>query len=59
MDKHYKFSAWYVLLGIWVVLLIQNFLSSALSIRTIPYSEFLNLIKENRVTEVAITGQPV
>jgi cell division protease FtsH len=59
VDKHYKFSAWYVLLGIWVVLLIQNFLSSALSIRTIPYSEFLNLIKENRVTEVAITANQI
>ncbi|MEW6667930.1 MAG: ATP-dependent zinc metalloprotease FtsH [Thermodesulfobacteriota bacterium] len=59
MDKQYKFSAWYVLLGIWVVLLIQNFLSSALSIRTIPYSEFLNLVKENRVTEVAISANQI
>ena len=49
MEKHHKFSMWYVLLGVWVVLLIQNYLSSALSIRTIPYSEFLSLLKENRV----------
>ena len=59
MEKHYKFSMWYVLLGIWVVLLVQNYLSSALSIRTIPYSEFLSLLKENKVTEVAITANQI
>ena len=47
MEKQHKFSIWYVLLGIWVVLLIQNYLGSALAIKTIPYSEFLNLVKEN------------
>jgi cell division protease FtsH len=47
---------WYVLLGIWVVLIIQNAIFSAFSIRTIPYSEFLKALSENRVTEVAITS---
>lgn len=55
MEKKFKFSIWYVLLGIWVVILVQNMLSSAFSIRTIPYSEFLKMLKENRVEEVAIT----
>jgi cell division protease FtsH len=59
VEKHYKFSMWYVLLGIWVVLLVQNYLSSALSIRTIPYSEFLSLLKENKVSEVAITANQI
>jgi cell division protease FtsH len=55
MEKHQKFSMWYVLLGIWVVLIIQNALFSAFSVKTIPYSEFLKALNENRVTEVAIT----
>ncbi|MBN1102389.1 MAG: ATP-dependent metallopeptidase FtsH/Yme1/Tma family protein, partial [Deltaproteobacteria bacterium] len=59
MEKHQKFSVWYVLLGVWVVLLVQNYLSMALSIRTVPYSEFLRLLKENRVTEVAITSNQI
>jgi len=29
MEKHHKFSMWYVLLGIWVVLIIQNAIFSA------------------------------
>ena len=59
MEKHHKFSIWYVLLGIWVVLIIHNMLFSALSIKTIPYSEFLKLVKERKVTEVAITQNQI
>jgi len=55
MEKHHKFSVWYVILGIWAVLLIQGYLGSAFSIKTIPYSRFLNLLKENKVAEVAVT----
>src|SRR5512136_2141816 len=59
MEKQHKFSIWYVLLGIWVVLLIQNYLGSALAIKTIPYSQFLSLVKENRVAEVAISANQI
>jgi cell division protease FtsH len=55
MEKQHKFSIWYVILGIWVVLFIQNYMASTFSIRTIPYSEFLKMVKENKVIEVAIT----
>ncbi len=56
MEKHHKFSMWYVLLGVWVVLIIQNAIFSAFSIKTISYSEFLKALNENRVSEVAITA---
>jgi cell division protease FtsH len=59
MEKHHKFSMWYVLLGVWVVLIIQNALFSAFSVKTIPYSEFLKALSENRVTEVAITSNMI
>jgi cell division protease FtsH len=59
VEKHHKFSIWYVLLGIWVVLLIQNYLGSALAIKTIPYSQFLSLLKEDKVTEVAISANQI
>jgi len=55
MEKQHKFSIWYVILGIWVVLFIQNYMASTFSIRTIPYSESLKMVKDNKVTEVAIT----
>ncbi|MBW2082495.1 MAG: ATP-dependent zinc metalloprotease FtsH [Deltaproteobacteria bacterium] len=54
MEKHHRFSIWYLLIGIWIVLLLQHSIVSMLAIRTIPYSEFLKLLKEGKVTEVAI-----
>ena len=55
MEKHHKFSVWYVLLGVWFVLILHNVLFSAMAIQTIPYSRFLTLVKDGRVTEVAIS----
>ena len=59
MEKHHKFSIWYVILGIWFVLIIQYYMASTFAIRTIPYSEFLKMVKENKVTEVAITENQI
>jgi cell division protease FtsH len=59
MEKHHKFSLWYVLLGIWFVLILHNVLFSALAIKTIPYSEFLSALKENKIAEVAITTNQI
>ena len=59
MEKHHKFSIWYVLLGIWAVLILHNLLVSSLSVRTIPYSEFLELLKQGKVAEVAITSNQI
>ncbi len=56
MKKHYKFSIWYVLLGIWVVLLVQSYIASMLAVPTIPYSQFLAQLKAGNITEVAITA---
>jgi cell division protease FtsH len=59
MEKHHKFSIWYILLGIWGVFIIHNMIFSAMSIKTIPYSEFLKLVKEGKVSEVAITQNQI
>ena len=59
MEKHQKFSIWYVILGIWIVLLFQHYLVGIFSITIIPYSQFLKLLKENRITEVAISQNQI
>jgi cell division protease FtsH len=59
LEKHHKFSIWYVLLGVWIVLIIHNLLFSALSIKTIPYSEFLTLLKENKIAELAVSENQI
>ncbi|HYA13439.1 MAG TPA: ATP-dependent metallopeptidase FtsH/Yme1/Tma family protein, partial [Syntrophales bacterium] len=59
MEKKHKFSVWYVLIGIWVVLLIQSYISSMFAVQTIPYSQFLNLLKAGKIVEVAITANQI
>ena len=59
MERQHKFSLWYILLGIWGVFIIHNMIFSAMSVKTIPYSEFLKLVKEGKVSEVAITQNQI
>ena len=59
MQKHYKFSIWYVLLGIWVVLIVQNYIASMFAAQVIPYSQFLNLLKGGKVAEIAVTANQI
>ena len=55
MEKKQKVSIWYVILGIWVVLLLQQYIASMFVVEVIPYSRFLELIHENKVAEVAVS----
>jgi cell division protease FtsH len=59
MEKRQKVSIWYVLLGIWIVLILQNFITTMFAIKTVPYSEFYKLLKEKKVTEVAISANQI
>ncbi|MFH1080607.1 MAG: ATP-dependent zinc metalloprotease FtsH [Pseudomonadota bacterium] len=59
MEKHHRFSIWYVLLGIWVVLIVQSYLSSMFAHQVIPYSQFLALLKTGKITEVAVTANQI
>ncbi len=59
MEKHHKFSIWYILLGIWAVLLLHNLIFSAFAVRVIPYSKFLDYVKQGKVAEVAITSNQI
>lgn len=55
MKKQHKFSIWYALIGIWLVLLFHNFIVSMFATRTIPYSEFIDLANQNRIEEIAVS----
>jgi cell division protease FtsH len=59
MEKKHKFSIWYVLLGVWVVLIVQSYIASMLAHQVIPYSQFLSLLKDGKIAEVAITANQI
>lgn len=54
MENRTKFSIWYVVLAIWGVLIIHNYIASQYQPRTIPYSEFLKALQAGEVIEIAI-----
>jgi len=55
MEKHHKFSIWYVLIAIWIVFILHNLLSQMFAIERIPYSEFVKALQDGKVIEVAVT----
>jgi cell division protease FtsH len=55
MEKHHKFSIWYVLIAIWIVLILQNAISKSFKVEQIPYSEFVRALEAGRIAEVTIT----
>jgi cell division protease FtsH len=59
MEKRHRFSIWYVLLGVWVVLIIQSYIASIFAAQTIPYSQFLELLKAGKIVEVAVTANQI
>ncbi|NVM21251.1 MAG: ATP-dependent metallopeptidase FtsH/Yme1/Tma family protein [Desulfobacterales bacterium] len=55
MEKQHKFSIWYVLIAIWIVLIIQNLIVQMFAVERIPYSEFVKALEAGSVVEVAVT----
>jgi len=55
MEKHHKFSIWYVLIAIWIVMILHNAISQSFRVEQVPYSEFVRALQDGRVVEVAIT----
>jgi cell division protease FtsH len=55
MEKQHKFSVWYVLIGVWAVLILHNIIVQMFAVERLPYSAFVEALKEGKVIEVAIT----
>jgi cell division protease FtsH len=55
MEKRFKFSAWYLFLAVWAVLVIHSFIVQTFQVKTIPYSEFLTSLERGEIEEIAIT----
>ncbi|HNY65140.1 MAG TPA: ATP-dependent zinc metalloprotease FtsH [Deltaproteobacteria bacterium] len=55
MEKKHTFSIWYVFIGIWGVLLAHSYIDSMMAVKAIPYSQFMTLLKQGKVAEIAIS----
>jgi len=59
MEKHHKFSIWYVLIAIWIVLLLHEVIVSMLAVEHIPYSEFIKALESGKIIEVAVSSDRI
>ncbi len=57
MDKRTQLHVWYAFVAIFLVLLIQNWWRTAQETELIPYSQFLELVQDGKVTDVRIGEQ--
>jgi cell division protease FtsH len=59
VEKQHKFSIWYVLIAVWIVLIIQNLIIQTFSVERIPYSGFIKALETGKISEVAITQDQI
>ncbi len=59
MQKQHRFSLWYILIGIWIVLILQEVIFSMTAIKTLPYSRFLRLLEDGQITEVSVSENQI
>jgi cell division protease FtsH len=59
MEKHHRFSIWYVLVAVWIVLILHNWIVQMFAVKRIPYSEFAKALQAGNVIEVAITADRI
>ncbi|CAI4032613.1 ATP-dependent zinc metalloprotease FtsH [Nitrospira tepida] len=53
--KQRQFSIWYVFIAIWLMLLIQTFVTPLIGPKELPYTEFKKAVAEDKILEVAIS----
>jgi cell division protease FtsH len=56
MNKKVSFSIWYVILAIWAVILVHDFIHAVQKIEEFPYSEFKTLVAAGKVAEVSVSS---
>ena len=55
MEQKTKFSIWYVVFAMWGVLIVHNYLSTQFAPQIVPYSEFLQAMRDGRISEAVVS----
>jgi cell division protease FtsH len=56
VNKKISFSIWYVILAVWAVILVHDFIHALQRIEELPYSEFKTLVANGKVGEVSVSS---
>ncbi|OFZ18657.1 MAG: cell division protein FtsH, partial [Bdellovibrionales bacterium GWB1_55_8] len=55
----FRFGLLYILIGIWLVLFITDFLQYNQNVEMVPYSQFLSYVREKKVAQVTIGSERI
>ena len=56
MNKKISFSIWYVVLAIWAVIVVHDFIHALHKIEELRYSQFKSLVANGKVDEVSVSS---
>ena len=59
MEKRTQFSVWYFAFALIGIVLLQNFWQDVRTTAPIPYSEFQQLLREDKVAEIAVSDNRI
>ncbi len=59
MDRSTHINAWYVLLAVIAVVMLQDWLRNAQQVELLPYSEFLQMTEAGQVEEAVVTANEI
>lgn len=59
MKREHKINLWFIIAAFFGVLLIQSLIFQPPRVKTIPYSEFLQLVKKGGVTDVRVDANHI
>ncbi|WP_428406769.1 ATP-dependent zinc metalloprotease FtsH [Hyphococcus sp.] len=57
MNRQTAINIWYAVVALLAIILLQNIVAQQSHVQTIPYSEFEQYLKDDRLAEVTVTGQ--
>ncbi len=59
MEKHQQWTLWYFLVAFSLLLVAQDWWASRSAVESLPYSEFMRLLKEQKVGDLRIEQQQI
>ncbi|MBI1891874.1 MAG: ATP-dependent metallopeptidase FtsH/Yme1/Tma family protein [Burkholderiales bacterium] len=59
MERHVKFNLWYVMIAILGVMLVRDIWTITQQVEPLPYSQFVQELKNNNVEEIAVTQNAI
>ena len=59
MERRHQLNFWYFIIALFGVLLVQQWWQQTQTVDVVPYSEFEQMLKDGKITEVVVGDQRI